>query len=59
MGSDDSDTAFTELRGVGGDPPTMSTGTTATDVYGFLCTRSNGRGADGFVIAQNLVDAIT
>ena len=56
---DDSDTAFTELRWVAQTAPTMSTGTTATDVYGVLCTRSNGRGADGFVIAQNLVDAIT
>jgi hypothetical protein len=46
--------AMTEVRWVGGTAPTMSTGTTSTDVYGFLCTRSNGRGVDGFVIAQDL-----
>ena len=56
---DASDDDFTELRWVGGDAPTMSTGTTATDVYGFLGTRSNGLGCDGFVVAQNLVDSIT
>jgi len=59
MVDNDSDRAFTELRWVGGTVPTMSTGTTATDVYGFLCTRSNGLGLDGFVVAQNLVDSIT
>jgi len=54
--SDESNTAFTEVRWVGGTAPTMSTGTGRVDVYGFLCTRSNGRGVDGFVIAQNLAE---
>jgi DNA-binding transcriptional regulator YhcF (GntR family) len=51
---DDSSDHFTEVRWVGGDAPTMSTGTTSTDVYGFLCTRSNGKGMDCFVVAQDL-----
>ena len=57
-GGNSSTAAFTEVRWVGGDAPTMSTSTNpiATDVYGFLCTRSNGRGMDCFVIAQNLQD---
>ncbi len=53
-GGNSSTAAFTEVRWVGGDAPTMSTGTSSTDVYGFLCTRSNGRGMDCFVIAQDL-----
>ena len=57
VNEDDDD--FTELRWVGGDPPTMSTGTSSTDVYGFLGTRSNGLGCDGFIIAQDLQDSIT
>jgi hypothetical protein len=52
----ESNGAFTEVRWVGGTAPTMSTGTGRVDVYGFLCTRSNGRGTDGFVIAQNLAE---
>jgi hypothetical protein len=52
--SDESDAAFTEVRWVGGTAPTMSTTAARVDVYGFLCTRSNGRGVDAFVIAQDL-----
>jgi hypothetical protein len=48
----------TELRWVGGTAPTMSTGTSSTDVYGFLGTRSNGAGFDAFVVAQDLQDII-
>ena len=58
-GVNEDDDDFTELRWVGGDPPTMSTGTSSTDVYGFLGTRSNGLGCDGFIIAQDLQDSIT
>ena len=53
---DESNNPFTEVRWVGGTAPTMSTTASRVDVYGFLCTRSNGRGMDGFVIAQNLAE---
>ena len=49
-GSDD----FTKVRWIGGTPPTMTASNGKTDVYGFLCTRSNGLQMDCFVIAQNL-----
>jgi hypothetical protein len=52
----DSGGAFTEVRWVGGTAPSMTAASTATDVYGFLCTRSNGRGMDGYVIAQNMAE---
>ena len=51
---DESSGGFTEVRWVGGTAPTMTAASTATDVYGFLCTRSNGKGMDGYVIAQNM-----
>jgi hypothetical protein len=51
---DGSNGAFTEVRWVGGTAPTMTNTAGRVDVYGFLCTRSNGRGMDGFVIAQDV-----
>ena len=53
---DDASSDFTEVRWVGGTAPTMTATAGRVDVYGFLCTRSNGRGMDGFVIAQNLTE---
>lgn len=40
----------------GGTAPTMSTSTSHTDVYGFLCTNDAGSAFDGFVVGQNLPD---
>ena len=40
----------------GGTAPTMSTATSHTDVYGFLCTNNAGSAFDGFVVGQNLPD---
>lgn len=40
----------------GGTAPTMSTSTSHTDVYGFLCTNNTGSAFDGFVVGQNLPD---
>ena len=40
----------------GGTAPTMSTDTSHTDVYGFLCTNNAGSAFDGFVVGQNLPD---
>lgn len=40
----------------GGTAPTMSTSTSHTDVYGFLCTNNAGSAFDGFVVGQNLPD---
>ncbi len=40
----------------GGTAPTMSTSTSHTDVYGFLCTNNAGSAFDGFVIGQDLPD---
>ena len=40
----------------GGTAPTMSTATSHTDVYGFLCTNDAGSAFDGFVVGQNLPD---
>lgn len=45
---------YTKVRWIGGTPPTMTASNGKTDVYGFLCTRSNGLQMDCFVIAQNL-----
>ena len=53
---DGSNGAFTEVRWVGGTAPTMTNTAGRVDVYGFLCTRSNGRGMDGFVIAPNVAE---
>ena len=40
----------------GGTAPTMSTATSHTDVYDFLCTNNAGSAFDGFVVGQNLPD---
>ena len=40
----------------GGTAPTMSTATSHTDVYGFLCTNNAGSAFDGFVVGQDLPD---
>ena len=40
----------------GGTAPTMSTSTSHTDVYGFLCTNNAGSAFDGFVVGQDLPD---
>ena len=40
----------------GGTAPTMSTSTSHTDVYDFLCTNNAGSAFDGFVVGQNLPD---
>ena len=53
---DESNGAYTEGRWVGGTAPTMTNTAGRVDVYGFLGTRSNGRGMDGFVIAQNVAE---
>ena len=53
---DESNGAYTEVRWVGGTAPTMTNTAGRVDVYGFLGTRSNGRGMDGFVIAQNVAE---
>jgi len=34
----------------------MSTSTSHTDVYGFLCTNDAGSAFDGFIIGQDLPD---
>ena len=53
---DESNGAYSEVRWVGGTAPTMTNTAGRVDVYGFLGTRSNGRGMDGFVIAQNVAE---
>ena len=53
---DESNGAYTEVSWVGGTAPTMTNTAGRVDVYGFLGTRSNGRGMDGFVIAQNVAE---
>ena len=53
---DESNGAYTEVRWVGGTAPTMTNTAGRVDVYGLLGTRSNGRGMDGFVIAQNVAE---
>ena len=51
---DESDTAYTEVRWVGGNAPDMTLTANSVDIYGFLGTRSNGKGMDCFVIAQDV-----
>ena len=54
----DSDTGGTAatVRWAGNITPTMSTTTSHTDVYGFLCTNNAGTNFDGFIIGQDLPD---
>ena len=54
----DSDTGGTAatVRWAGNITPTMSTSTSHTDVYGFLCTNNAGTNFDGFIIGQDLPD---
>lgn len=54
----DSDTGGTAatIRWAGNITPTMSTATSHTDVYGFLCTNNAGTNFDGFIIGQDLPD---
>ena len=54
--SDSGGTAATVRWAGGGTAPTMSTSTSHTDVYGFLCTNNAGSAFDGFVIGQDLPD---
>ena len=44
------------LRWAGGIQPTITSTVNHTDVYGFLCTNSNGKTFDGFIIGQDLPD---
>jgi len=44
------------VRWAGGTVPVMSTETSHTDVYGFLCTNDAGSAFDGFIIGQDLPD---
>ena len=54
----DSDTGGTAatVRWAGNIKPTMSTSTSHTDVYGFLCTNNAGSEFDAFIIGQDLPD---
>jgi hypothetical protein len=54
----DSDTGGTAatVRWAEDITPTMSTSTSHTDVYGFLCTNNAGTNFDGFIIGQDLPD---
>ena len=54
----DSDTGGTAatVRWAGNIKPTMSTSTSHTDVYGFLCTNNAGSAFDAFIIGQDLPD---
>jgi hypothetical protein len=54
----DSDTGGTAatVRWAGNITPTMSTATSHTDVYGFLCTNNAGTNFDGFIIGQDIPD---
>ena len=47
------------VRWAGSILPTMSTGYSHTDVYGFLCVRSNGHDFDAFIVGQDLPEAGT
>ena len=53
--SDSSNTSAT-IRWASNRVPTMSTSTSHTDVYGFLCTNNAGTAFDGFIIGQDLPD---
>jgi hypothetical protein len=48
--------AAATVRWAGNVVPTMSTSTSHTDVYGFLCTNNAGSNFDGFIIGQDLPD---
>ena len=53
--SDSSNTSAT-IRWAANSAPTMSTDTSHTDIYGFLCTDNAGTAFDGFIIGQDLPD---
>ena len=44
------------LRWAAGIQPVITTNVNHTDVYGFLCTHSNGKTFDGFIVGQDLPD---
>jgi hypothetical protein len=44
------------VRWAANSAPTMSTATSHTDVYGFLCTNDAGSAFDGFIVGQDLPD---
>ena len=46
--------AAATVRWAGNITPTMSTSTSHTDVYGFLCTNNAGSEFDGFIVGQDL-----
>ena len=48
--------AAATVRWPGGTAPTMSTSTSHTDVYDFLCTNSAGSAFDAFIVGQDLPD---
>ena len=48
--------AAATVRWAGNITPTMSTSTSHTDVYGFLCTNNAGSAFDGFIVGQDLHD---
>ena len=48
--------AAATVRWAGNITPTMSTSTSHTDVYGFLCTNNAGSEFDGFIVGQDLHD---
>tara|TARA_Y100000004_G_scaffold137755_1_gene156115 strand:- start:2743 stop:3420 length:678 start_codon:yes stop_codon:yes gene_type:complete len=48
--------AAATVRWAGNITPTMSTATSHTDVYGFLCTNEAGSAFDGFIVGQDLHD---
>ena len=48
--------AAATVRWAGNIVPTMSTSTSHTDVYGFLCTNNAGSAFDGFIVGQDLHD---
>tara|TARA_Y100000004_G_scaffold193724_1_gene256787 strand:- start:52 stop:1191 length:1140 start_codon:yes stop_codon:yes gene_type:complete len=51
-----SDGTAATVRWASNSAPTMSTSTSHTDVYGFLCTNNAGTEFDGFIIGQDLPD---
>ena len=51
-----SDGTAATVRWAANSAPTMSTDTSHTDIYGFLCTDNAGTAFDGFIIGQDLPD---
>ena len=44
------------LRWAAGIQPVITTSVNHTDVYGFICTHSNGKQFDAFIVGQDLPD---